>query len=927
MSSNFQRLFGKLRVYHGAEALVAALFSLFASGGVLWLIRGMLYGKLPVYEELVAGGTVWDGYNKQGDMTLFYLLYLLIPFFFCLFLYIKHTIMLPRETAWEGQKKEESVSGKTAKSQRNEKVHQDEWKTWGMLLLAAFLGMESVRALSTVAAGMVPGHQEKLTLFVKLAAGILFLSACVLILFFRIRKKDGRKAAKQLLMFSQLCLPFQFLGYYRFYYKYEAEDGFIQLFYSAKWKWFCFALFAVFLLGQLWCVWKKKTGIYLTTLMMLAVCRVAGTPEGILSVDFFHNGEMAFPMQQLLSYGKIPYFDLDPIHGLCDYFYSLINVAFFDGSYFSQNAAVMAAGMVMAALLAFVMGKCMNNRYAALVLIYLVMPYLVQKAGVRYLLFFAAFFILFSDEIRKDSRKFLWWWVLLCIMGITWNVSIGSSMAVAFLPEILYRVVKDIIPKLKSFRCWDKKEKRNFLIAYGILVIVGLCYIPWFLQILRFLSENAGTTLYVNGTPVFGDEFQPVRTFAFLLPYLVALVYALGGGRKGKSAFISMFTCLLVISNYACVRYDEGARLAVLAVFFMVLYMGTMLAGHKISKGIRWGAVLLCAGMTVYLIQGYLPDLKQNMAAQEVSAVGEVEIMGEKVEDPIVYVSGDSVGMPVLGTGFIQGSTLNSLKNIQTVLNAEAAAGSYLDLTNKISHYVIFDMESVLPFTSAYNISNEKMQEKAISLIGEEKPHMILISPLIQFDLAPVSIRSMHFYTELINMGYTPCVYQDVVYLVEGKPALSEAVDGRRSLGLTYHKEYLGMLPYIWGNSLEESETGFDLQPVEFDWDVISEPEEGNGNIKPVFENSISGTEISFVAVTASVSDIENEQWSFSFVSNVDGQEHRFDILSGTSEGKTDQEEITYLIPVGSSPFWQYSQIQEMEIDGLNGILRMEFYE
>ena len=45
----------------------------------------------------------------------------------------------------------------------------------------------------------------------------------------------------------------------------------------------------------------------------------------------------------------------------------------------------------------------------------------------------------------------------------------------------------------------------------------------------------------------------------------------------------------------------------------------------------------------------------------------EITIMDEKTKDPVVYVSGDSVGMPALGTGFIQGSTLNSLKNILTV--------------------------------------------------------------------------------------------------------------------------------------------------------------------------------------------------------------------------------------------------------------------
>lgn len=909
MSSNFRKLWNKLRIYHGAEALVAALFSLCASGAILWLIRKVLYDKTPVYTELVAGGTIWEGYNKQGDMQLFYLLYLLVPFFFCLFLYIKHSIKVP-------DKKREKISA----------LSKDQ-KTAGIFLAAAFLGMEAVRAVETAAAGWCPQYGKALGVIgiaasVFLAAGLFGLAV-----FLTVRKRDSRGVGEKMLMFFQLFLPFQFLGYYKFFYWFEAEEGLIQLFYSSKWKAFCFLLFLAFLSYQGLCVWKKKPGIYLSTLIMIAVGRVASTPEGILSVDFFHNGEMALPMQQLVSYGKIPYFDLDPIHGLCDYFYSLINLIFFDGSYFAANAAIMAAGIIMAAFLAFVMGRCIKNSYVALILIYVAMPYLVQSAGVRYLIFFASFFILFHDEVRKDSRKFLWWWIMLCILGIFWNVSIGSSMAVAFLPEVLYRVVKDVFPMLKGIKTWEKGERSRFFAAYGILMAVGICYIPWFGQILRFLRENAGTTLYVNGTPVFGDEFRPAATFLFLLPYMVALIYALRGGKKGKSAFVSMFTCLLVISNYACVRYDEGARLAVLALFFMVLYMGMLIGEEREIKAISWGAGGICLVMTLWLGGGWIPSVGAVMEMEMIPAAGTVRIMDEEMEDPIVFVSGESVGMPDLGTGVIQASTLNSLKNIQKVLEVEAGEGSYLDLTNKISHYVIFGRESVLPFTSAYNISNSKMQEKAIALVEKERPRLILIAPLIQFDLAPVSLRSMEFYTALIRMGYEPYIYEDVVYLLDGEPLLAEAEGGRRSLGLNCHKEYLGMLPYIWGNSMEKAEDALGMKPLELG-SGISWHREGNesGKIVVDFKNPVDGMEVSYVAVSIPWNGVD-EAWRFSFKSDVDGGEHSFLVSSGNAASAHMKEgEITYLIPTGSSPFWQYSQIEEFEISGIREISRITFF-
>lgn len=917
MNGNFRKLRDKLGIYHGAEALVAALFSLLASGLVLYAIKGLLYGRIPVYTELVAGGTVWEGYNKQGDMQLFYLLYLLVPLFFCLFLYIKHSIKM----LGSGKNGISPLpeAGKTADGL------WDKWKTAGMFIAAAFLGAESVRAAVTAAAGRWQGQKDTLDVLGIAVSAVWIAGLCIFGIWRKIRGNDCRVAGEKILMFSQLFLPLQFLGYYKFFYRFESEEGLIQLFYSVKWKAFCFLLFLVFFLFQGFFIWKKKPGIYLTSLIMVAMGRVVHVPEGILSVDFFHNGEMAFPMQQLLSYGKIPYFDLDPIHGLCDYFYSLVNLVFFDGSYFAANAAIMAAGILMAAFLALIMGCCIKNSYGALLLVYVSVPYLVQSAGVRYMAFFAAFFILLHDGIRKDSRKFLWWWVMLCILGISWNVSIGSSMAVAFLPEVLWRVIKDVFPMLKNIKAWDKREKRAFFTAYGILAVTGLCYIPWFLQILRFLGENAGTTLYVNGTPVFGNEFHPAATFMFLLPYMAALIYALRGGKKGTAAFTSMFFCLLVISNYACVRYDEGARLTVLAVFFMVLYMGMLLGEEREKKTILFGTGGLCMAAVLWLGGGWAPSLGAAVEIEQIPAVGTVRIMDEEIEDPVVFVSGESVDMPDLGTGFIQASTLNSLKNIRRVLDTEAGEGSYLDLTNKISHYVIFDRESVLPFTSAYNISNRKMQEKAAALIEAERPRLILIAPLIQFDLAPVSLRSMKFYTALIEMGYEPYIYEDVVYLLDGEPLLAEAEGGRRSLGLYFHKEYLGMLPCLWGSAVNQDKDAPGLEPIgAYDKTEWRQMEGVPGKIAVSLEETASGMELSYVAVTIPC-DEADETWNLVFKSDVDGEEHRFVISRGES-GEKQPEELTYLIPTGSSPFWQYSTIREFEISGVRKISRIEFF-
>lgn len=926
MKCNFSKLRDGIKTDNGAEVFLAALFSLAAAAFSIWLIKPYFYNKLPVYDELVAGGTIWDGYYKQGDLYVFYLMLFLIPLFFCLFLLALHKAV----PCGRGFRKTEGteISGRGEGSRRRSGC-----LSYGKYFMAFLVCETSLLALQNTAAAFLPGHREGLQRAVWAAAVFLPVVFLGISAWFLLKKKDIDSLAEKVLLFSQLIPALGLPGYYRFYYEYEGAGDRIQLYYSPKWKLFCMAVFLVFFLWQLIQVLKKKPGIYLSTLMIAAVNSVAAVPEGILSVDFFHNGEMSFPMQQLLSYGKMPYFDLDPIHGFCDFFYSAVNRVFFDGAYMSQSAAVMAAELFMAAFLSFVMGKCIRNRYAVFITVCLLMPYLVQKAGVRYLVFFAAFFILFSARVREDSRKYLWWWVLLCIFGISWNVSIGSATAVAFLPEVLYRAVKDIIPGLKTFKNWKPSEKKKFVVSYGILFLTGIAYIPLFWQILRFLGENAGTTLYVNGTPIFGEDFHFIRTFGIALPYLLAFIYALKGSRRGRSAFVSMLFCLAVISNYACVRYDEGARLAVLSVFFGMLFILTASEGRGVffEKGLsrkrdeirffRTGSVL-CGILILYLAWEYLPVNNGNsMFPQKVKGELEISIMDEEIKDPVVYVSGDSVGLPSLGTGFIQGSTLNSLKNIRTVMEAETEGQSYLDLTNKISHYVIFDKESFLPFTSVYNISNGRMQERAMGLLNEERPEIVLAAPLIQFDLAPVSLRSMQLYTALIRMGYRPYVYGDVVYLKDGEALLEGAVDGKRSLGLICHKEYLGMLPFIWGNSANGAGTDISMEVLEVPYECIGEED---GTALKIETDEVDGMEISYVEIRAKRDKIKKEQWEFCFYSDVDNGSHSFGILSGTE--KETEESITYLVPAGSSPFWQFSHINGFWLEGIEEVEEIRFY-
>lgn len=906
-----QKFKNEVFIQSGAEALAAALFSVLLSALTAGGISLQYYGIWPDYTQFVAGGTVYNGYNKTGDMSMFYLLLFCMPVYFVLFLWLKRYCV--NRLAKEKRDKCSYVNQKTncvncdnyddCDGCNKNYVNRHVLDFVSALLLGSF----AITAIETAVAGRFVTHRTELAYLRVFLIVIYWMWMLALLIWAWAKQQNIHKLIEKISVCAQVLLPFCFLGYFGFYYQYENENGLIELFYSYKWKCFCVAVFVIFLFAQIYRLMKKKNDISVYALVSVATMSVMRTPEGLMSVDFFHNGEMALPMQQFVSYGKIPYFDIDPIHGLCDYVYSFFNYLFFDGSYFSQNAGIVVANLFTAAFLAVVLANCLKKRSGVVVIIWLFMPYLLEKAGIRYVFFIAAFFILLCDRVRKNNLWFFWWWILLCITGIFYNVSIGASVAVAFLPEAIYRLIKEIKKRWKQYAITHKwkdvfidipeKEKKILQSAWVVLVLVGICFIPWFMQILRFLHENAATTLWVNGTAIFGQEFRPVETFALFLPYLAVFVVALSGNKKAKSAFVAIAVGLFVIANYACVRYDEGLRLAVLGVVFCMICFSYFCMDYLSSKSKAVWLVLLCLAC-VFLIRDYLPlRMDALVYVEQIPAQKKIEINEAMIEDPVVYVSGDSVDMKHMGSGFIQGLTLNSLKNIQFILKQENAQDSFLDLTNKISHTVIFDLETDYPYTSAYNISNDRMQEKAIACIRKNRPRLILLAPYIRFDEAPVSLRSPELYQAILQMGYQPYIYEDVIYLLDGESNCDMAEDGKRKMGLLNHRTDMGMLPYLWGTALEDEKENLH--------EVICE----NG--------AIPGCEVSYIDLEIASSDIVGDSFSLSFQSDVDGEKYQFLMKTGKEKLKKNQT-VHYLIPVFSSPFFYYSNDMAVKIDGIN---------
>ena len=960
----------------GIVSLLASFLTTFAA---IFYLSDKLYDRLPEYSEFIAGLTTFSAYPKQADLQI--IRYALIGVFVMYWLFVLAFNVWNTNFTMD---KRISLCFTVIYFATLFCIFRQKEFVWDMILLlcagvvlaipvfwrevgktGTFISLILILLFSEYSFYAVYGIiNAKLDLsqsvFPFFRAGRLVVLAIVVTIGFLHRFNKEKISLEKVLAFSQVLLPVGLLNFYHFDYRYEAAQDTVRLFETGRYHLFVILCLLAMIGHEFFCLHRRNYNVMPTSIMMIGMMKVYTLPKAIMNIDFFHNGEITVPMQQFMSYGKLPYKDLIPIHGFCDYFYGAIDYLLFDGSYLSLNVSAVIGELLMICLLAVVLWFALEKKEQATLVIYLFSGFLIHTAGLRYLMLFCMFFILFSDKVRESFLVYLWWWVFLSIVAIAWNPSIGGSGAIAFLPVVLYRIYRDSYKEVLALFDKENRDTKKLVFfgaRYVFLLLCGLSFIPLFLGIVVYLKENAATTLLTNGMGMIGNftkmkgYFVPglstetgdfyLRTFLLLLPLMLCFAGNFYGKekqylqKKGREYAVCLFVCFYVIINYAFVRYDNGLRTGVVGLFFCILVLFFLLDGRghervRSSSELLWFFIILLVGL--YQTDGQIGVVEEQLGEKgAVAAVQQTEIMGNMVEDPIVYVTGDSVGIPNLGNGFVSGNALNSLKNVDAVLDGVLGEkGSYVDLTNAIANYVIFDKASVLDYTSGYNISNELMQENAIREIDEKQPELILLAPFIRFDDATISLRCGKLYDHIRRAGYQPYSYGNVLYLLKGAEPVPGSTEAFEAYADLMHKEVMQYLPAVWGSAglsqkLEESGVNAqrhltvpNLLSLEFDRPVKGEEisyieiltqsdEKALIERLEEYDELTKGAEIDVEKKQKEIDLGQIDHLTVSFVSDATGEEKTYHFAAYLYGNR-------YLIPVKSSPYWTDGMIGGFEV-------------
>lgn len=461
------------------------------------------------------------------------------------------------------------------------------------------------------------------------------------------------------------------------------------------------------------------------------------TPYGMDNpLDYYHHGEWLIPWQQWASFGKVPYIDYSPSHGLVDYFSGMANDLLLDGTLAGFPEARQLVRGISCIAAAFAVCRIGGPLPALLSLL------LFPVTG-RYTVFVAIFcglVLLTSKQLQRAPVRWLFAYFLTGTAMVLLAPGPGAMLVVAFAPVALLHLVRGL-----------RTEPR--LLAIAATCVVAICGVSLLMgpgkvvvAQIQFMLENRPLYGAVHGLdwarslaydwPVNGASWELLRTlwlpamlvlFLFSVPRIWlrrrAIHEVLTDDPRAVLAFTSALFLFLVIPH-TIGRIDAGgpSRGGALTVFALAMIC-LPLAIHLP----RWSRVTAMVGISLILgllapAFGHPPGFRSVFAAPSATSPA---VNGK------MSVDGAATGIPAFGRTLVHPALVERISVLKAALDGWLQPEeTYLDLTNANAHY--FYTGRLVPVESGafLTMPAEAMQIRSVTRLERDPPPVLLLGTL-----------------------------------------------------------------------------------------------------------------------------------------------------------------------------------------------------
>jgi len=939
--------------------LVTVAISTIVPVFVAWWFYPLIFNQIAKYTDLIAGTTTWDGYFKRGDITLFYV-------YFATFLILLITVPLVLNRLVKIKSNE---SGRLFKIVSHPafylaaavlfglailtryrvylfvlsllfivclflvlKGHSSFTKLYARFCLIGIFGYFSIITLSVVSATIF-GFSEVGGIFTSTQNYIwTILAVLVLAVAYAFKRgKVNELIISKLLLFSQIVLPALFIAFYQFRYYLQGVE--VAQFHSNRLMYLCWTaaigmiIFNIFEYRRI-SVEKVISGndisitteqqdgsknqkkmIFITTTITVPAYVMFSMPIGDLLVDFFHFGEHTTTLQQFFQFGAIPFIDYYPIHGLFNYAHGFFNYVFYGGEYSNFSASSIIMTVVGCIVLSVLIRKFTGGEVFPF-LLSLIIANVGGDSVSRWFGVSIMILILHNRNIRENPFNFLWWWILTSIIAIAWNTPLGGVAAISFVPLLVFSFMdkKGCIKELFKRELSCKKS----LIAWVVLIIIGLAFIPLFANIVFVLVANLGATNEANGnslTHAIISHSEGYTSNGYLnifialvqrplgFVFVVALLLMIRFESKNKNnmdvgAILQILIFTLLIAGYTFVRVEANYLRIMLGNQAIYIAICGALGGYLLKNRIAFKSVLLIPVLLFLAIGGGVIGL---------FVIHEKYFTPPSMQPEYVQFSGETAGIENLGTVH---SPQYYTELLTDVNYAVSDLDSYLDWTEFIAFHSIFAKRSPVPTSSIYNTQTRLLHYGYIKSLENEPPELILVYPASTFDGRSVAFRAYPVWRWVMMNGYDPFKHNDIIFLLsEDSSKRLDFECARDMFTESFHIQDLGFLPISWGS---EEIISNRLTPSTVTLNKIDSNQIENDRI-------VGDDSFIVYQFNAPVIGIENDFLVVEVMSEYELlKESDFQVFWANESGEfTDEKSFTFrgdngvmLIPLGSSPSW-----------------------
>lgn len=474
-----------------------------------------------------------------------------------------------------------------------------------------------------------------------------------------------------------------------------------------------------------------------------------------IPADDYHFGESLLGWWSLWEFGKMPYIDFFPPHGVFgDDIGGYLSLIFYDGT-----AATLAEAERLAYTLTMLAAFTMLRLYTGslgLAYVSILLFGTVAKSGMiaKKLLIFLILVLFYCLWLRPSNLKpqtWLWVWFISAIVLVLLVPPQGFLAVIASLPVAamyLYRA---------RHSDWKRGVSLLVLVA-GILAL--LTPIPEMLHgAIRYVLENGSVNQIAYGIPwswswgagqdksklmvIVGLEV--LRMSWIWVPLVAAvLIVVMFRQRERRPYLIGVaFPVLLfasLMTPYTMGRIDLAtmSRPGVFANFAWAVLLPILLAPLLAARGRAVLAVaiaFMCAAIGL-----------ANVNKDGLHSVVQKNQIGR-------LWSGNEHGLKNMGSGVVEPLHVDRLERINSFLSSHLAPREpYLDLTGRNAQYMYFDRPPPVSTTAPYNLVPLKQQQRVVEQLNKSLPRIALLeADNIDHDGGGMALRTHLLYRFVLN--------------------------------------------------------------------------------------------------------------------------------------------------------------------------------